>query len=99
VTHTQPTTDWRGATMRKITAKQFDEVVAVHLKGIRDGLISSAMTEAIPQRISDAEVTQGSTVRATGEPSEIPTVAFFLACNLSSYMTGMVLEVTGGRHV
>ena len=58
MTPTQPTTDWRDA---------------VHLKGILDGLISLAMTEATPQRISDAEVAQGPKVRAAGEPSEIPT--------------------------
>ena len=34
-----------------------------------------------------------------GEPSEVATVALFLASDLSSYMTGWVLEITGGRHV
>ena len=33
-----------------------------------------------------------------GEPSEVAKVALFLASDLSSYMTGTVLEVTGGRH-
>lgn len=32
-----------------------------------------------------------------GEPHEVATVALFLASELSSYMTGAVLEVTGGR--
>jgi 3-oxoacyl-[acyl-carrier protein] reductase len=34
-----------------------------------------------------------------GEPSEIASVAVFLASDLSSYMTGTVLEVTGGRYM
>ena len=153
----------RDATMRKMTEDQFDEVIAVHLKGtwnglraaaavmreqgsgaiinmssisgkvgmigqtnysaakagivgmtkaaskevahlgvrvnaIQPGLIRSAMTEAMQQRIWDAKVAEVPMGRA-GEPSEVAGVALFLASDLSSYMTGTVLEVTGGRHL
>ena len=153
----------RDATLRKMTEQQFDEVIAVHLKGtwngirsaaaimreqrrgaiinmssisgkvglvgqtnysaakagivgmtkaaakelahlgvrvnaIQPGLIRSAMTEAMPQRIWDAKILEVPMGRA-GEPSEVATVALFLASELSSYMTGTVLEVTGGRHI
>jgi 3-oxoacyl-[acyl-carrier protein] reductase len=153
----------RDATMRKMTEEQFDQVIAVHLKGtwnglkaaaaimrenkrgtivnmssisgkvgmvgqtnysaakagivgmtkaaskelahlgvrvnaIQPGLIRSAMTEAMPQRIWDAKVAEVPMGRA-GEPEEVAGVALFLASDLSSYMTGTVLEVTGGRHL
>ena len=153
----------RDATLRKMTEEQFDEVIAVHLKGtwngtraaaaimrvngrgaivnmssisgkvglggqtnysaakagivgltkaaakelahlgvrvnaIQPGLIRSAMTEAMPQRIWDAKLAEVPMGRA-GEPREVATVALFLASDLSSYMTGTVLEVTGGRHI
>jgi 3-oxoacyl-[acyl-carrier protein] reductase len=153
----------RDATLRKMTEQQFDEVIAVHLKGtwngtraaaavmreqgrgaivnmssisgkvglvgqtnysaakagivgltkaaakelahlgvrvnaIQPGLIRSAMTEAMPQRIWDAKLAEVPMGRA-GEPSEVATVALFLASDLSSYITGTVLEVTGGRHI
>ncbi|GFG75187.1 3-oxoacyl-ACP reductase FabG [Mycobacterium botniense] len=151
----------RDATMRKMTEEQFDEVIAVHLKGtwngtrkaaaimrenkrgaivnmsslsgkvglvgqtnysaakagivgmtkaaakelahvgvrvnaIAPGLIRSAMTEAMPQRIWDEKVAEVPMGRA-GEPSEVASVALFLASDMSSYMTGTVIEVTGGR--
>ena len=153
----------RDATLRKMTEDQFDEVIAVHLKGtwngtrsaaavmreqgsgaiinmssisgkvglvgqtnysaakagivgltkaaakelahlgvrvnaIAPGLIRSAMTEAMPQRIWDAKLAEVPMGRA-GEPDEVAKVAVFLASDLSSYMTGTVLEVTGGRHI
>jgi 3-oxoacyl-[acyl-carrier protein] reductase len=153
----------RDATMRKMTEEQFDQVIAVHLKGtwngtrkaadvmrenkrgaivnissisgkvgligqtnysaakagivgltkaaakevahlgvrinaIQPGLIRSAMTEAMPQRIWDAKLAEIPMARP-GEPDEVANVALFLACDLSSYMTGTVLEVTGGRHI
>jgi 3-oxoacyl-[acyl-carrier protein] reductase len=153
----------RDATMRKMTEDQFDQVIAVHLKGtwngtrlaagimresgggaiinissisgkvglmgqtnysaakagiigmtkaaakevahlgvrinaIQPGLIRSAMTEAMPQKIWDAKLDEVPMGRA-GEPSEIASVAVFLASDLSSYMTGTVLEVTGGRYM
>jgi 3-oxoacyl-[acyl-carrier protein] reductase len=151
----------RDATMRKMTEEQFDQVIAVHLKGtwnglrsaaaimrenkrgaivnmsslsgkiglagqtnysaakagivgmtkaaakelahlgirvnaVAPGLIRSAMTEAMPQHIWDQKVAEVPMGRA-GEPVEVANVALFLASDLSSYMTGTVMEVTGGR--
>jgi 3-oxoacyl-[acyl-carrier protein] reductase len=151
----------RDATMRTMSEEQFDQVIAVHLKGcwngtrfasalmrdqksgsiinisslsgkigmigqtnysaakagivgltkaaakemahhgvrvnaIQPGLIRSAMTEALPQKAWDqkmAEIPMGR----PGEPAEIASVALFYASPLSSYMTGTVAEVTGGR--
>jgi 3-oxoacyl-[acyl-carrier protein] reductase len=34
-----------------------------------------------------------------GEPGEVAPVVLFLASGLSSYVTGAVTEVTGGRHI
>ncbi|WP_238888325.1 3-oxoacyl-ACP reductase FabG [Mycobacterium sp. IDR2000157661] len=153
----------RDATLRKMTEEQFDQVIAVHLKGtwnglkaaaavmrenkrgaivnmssisgkiglvgqtnysaakagivgmtkaaakelahlgvrvnaIQPGLIRSAMTEAMPQHIWEQKLAEVPMGRA-GEPDEVAKVALFLASDLSSYMTGTVLEVTGGRHI
>jgi 3-oxoacyl-[acyl-carrier protein] reductase len=54
------------------------------------------MTEAMPQKAWDqkmAEIPMGR----PGEPAEVASVALFYASSMSSYMTGTVAEVTGGR--
>jgi 3-oxoacyl-[acyl-carrier protein] reductase len=153
----------RDATMRKMTADQFDQVIDVHLKGcwngttiaagvmrengggsiinlssisakvgfigqsnysaakagivglskaaakevahlgvrvnvIQPGLIKTAMTEAMPQKAWDQKMSEIPMQRA-GDPREVASVALFYASDLSSYMTGTVSEVTGGRYM
>ena len=68
----------------------------VRVNAIQPGLIRSAMTEAMPQKAWDQKMSEIPMGRA-GELAEVATVALFLASDLSSYMTGTVLEVTGGR--
>ena len=151
----------RDATMRKMTEQQFDDIIAIHLKGswngtraaaarmrehgsgaivnissisgkvglvgqtnysaakagivgltkaaakevafkgvrvnaVQPGLIRTAMTLAMPQRIWDEKMEEIPMGRAA-EPAEVAQVVLFLASDMSSYMTGTVLEVTGGR--
>jgi 3-oxoacyl-[acyl-carrier protein] reductase len=83
--------------MTKAASKELAHL-GVRVNAIQPGLIRSAMTEAMPQRIWDSKVAEVPLGRA-GEPSEVANVALFLASDLSSYMTGTVLEVTGGRHL
>ncbi len=84
--------------MTKAASKELAHLGGVRVNAIQPGLIRSAMTEAMPQRIWDSKVAEVPLGRA-GEPSEVAKVALFLASDLSSYMTGTVLEVTGGRHL
>ncbi|MGW5382210.1 3-oxoacyl-ACP reductase FabG [Nocardia sp. NPDC003963] len=151
----------RDATMRKMSEQDFDDIIAVHLKGawngtraaanrmrehgagaivnisslsgkvglvgqtnysaakagivgltkaaakevafknvrvnaVQPGLVRTPMTEAMPERIWEQKMAEIPLGRA-GEPSEVASVVLFLASDLSSYMTGTVLEVTGGR--
>ncbi len=83
--------------MTKAAAKELAHV-GVRVNAIAPGLIRSAMTEAMPQRIWDQKLAEVPMGRA-GEPSEVASVALFLACDLSSYMTGTVLDVTVGRFI
>ncbi len=154
----------RDATMRKMTEEQFDQVIAVHLRGtwnglktasgimrdqekggsiinvssisgkvgmlgqtnysaakagivgmtkaatkevgfknvrvnaIQPGFINTAMTAAMPQHVIDSKLAEIPMGRP-GEPSEVASVVLFLASDMSSYMSGTVLEIAGGRHI
>ncbi|MGV9711431.1 3-oxoacyl-ACP reductase FabG [Gordonia sp. NPDC003424] len=81
--------------MTKAAAKEVAHH-GVRINAIQPGLIRSAMTEAMPQKAWDQKMAEIPMSRA-GEVAEIANVALFLASDMSSYMTGTVLEVTGGR--
>ena len=81
--------------MTKAAAKELAHL-NVRVNAIQPGLIRSSMTEAMPERIWEQKVAEVPMGRA-GEPAEVAGVALFLASDLSSYMTGTALEVTGGR--
>ena len=70
----------------------------VRINVIQPGLIRTAMTEAMPKQIWEQKLAEVPMGRA-GEPDEIANVALFSASDLSSYMTGTVAEVTGGRYM
>jgi 3-oxoacyl-[acyl-carrier protein] reductase len=81
--------------MTKAAAKEMAHH-GVRVNAIQPGLIRSAMTEAMPQKAWDQKMAEIPMGRA-GEPAEIASVAVFYASGMSSYMTGTVAEVTGGR--
>ncbi len=83
------------AGMTKAAAKELAHH-GIRVNAIAPGLIRTAMTEAMPQQAWDQKMTEIPMGRA-GEVGEVAGVALFLASDLSSYMTGTVLDVTGGR--
>ena len=68
----------------------------VRVNAVQPGLIRTAMTEAMPRKAWDQKMAEIPMQRA-GELREVASVALFLASDMSCYMTGTVLEVTGGR--
>lgn len=81
--------------LTKSSAKEL-AFLGIRVNAIQPGLIRTAMTEAMPQKAWDEKMTEIPMGRA-GEPSEVAKVALFLASDLSSYVTGGVVEVGGGR--
>lgn len=70
----------------------------VRVNAVQPGIIRTAMTEAMPERVWQEKLAEVPMGRA-GEPAEVANVVVFLASDLSSYMTGTVLEISGGRHI
>jgi 3-oxoacyl-[acyl-carrier protein] reductase len=70
----------------------------VRVNAVAPGLIRTAMTEAMPQTAWDAKMAEIPMGRA-GEPSEVAEVVTFLASDMASYLTGIVVEIAGGRHI
>lgn len=83
--------------LTKAAAKELAHV-GVRVNAIQPGLIRTPMTEAMREDIWQQRL-QEIPMGRFGEPAEVASVAAFLASPLSSYMTGTVLEVTGGRHM
>jgi len=68
----------------------------VRVNAIQPGLIKTPMTAAMkPEAFAATEAT--IPMRRAGDPAEVAGAVVFLASDLSSYMTGTVLEVAGGR--
>jgi 3-oxoacyl-[acyl-carrier protein] reductase len=70
----------------------------VRVNAVAPGLIRTAMTEAMPQAAWDAKLAEIPLGRA-GEPAEVADVVTFLASDMASYLTGIVIEIAGGRHI
>ncbi len=83
--------------LSKAAAKEVAHL-GVRINVIQPGLIRTAMTEAMPQKVWDQKMAEIPMQRA-GDPEEVASVALFYASDLSSYMTGTVAEVTGGRYM
>lgn len=81
--------------MTKASAKELAHK-NVRVNAIQPGLIRTAMTEAMSPEVF-AEREAAIPMKRAGEPREVAGAALFLASDLSSYMTGGLLEVGGGR--
>lgn len=83
--------------LTKASAKELAKA-GIRVNAVQPGLIRTAMTEAMPQAAWDAKLAEIPMARA-GEPAEVAQVVLFLASDMASYITGGVIEVTGGRYM
>jgi 3-oxoacyl-[acyl-carrier protein] reductase len=83
--------------LSKAAAKEVAHA-GVRVNSVQPGLIKTAMTAAMPEEIF-AQREKEIPLQRAGEPEEIAKVVLFLASDLASYVTGIVVEVGGGRHI
>lgn len=67
----------------------------IRSNAIAPGFIETEMTEAIDQKATE-EWKQSIPMKRGGQPEEVANACVFLASDLSSYITGQVLQVDGG---
>ena len=70
----------------------------VRANAIAPGFIDTAMTEALPEAVRQ-EWIKKIPLRRGGKVEDIANVATFLASDLSSYVTGQVIQVDGGMNM
>ena len=70
----------------------------IRANAIAPGFIETAMTEALPDSVRE-EWKKKIPLRRGGTPDDIADVAVFLASNLSSYVSGQVIQVDGGMNM
>lgn len=69
----------------------------IRANAIAPGFIETAMTAALPQEVRD-EWAKKIPLRRGGQVEDIANVATFLASDMSSYVTGQVIQVDGGMN-
>jgi 3-oxoacyl-[acyl-carrier protein] reductase len=70
----------------------------VRANAIAPGFIDTAMTQALPENIRK-EWIEKIPLRRGGTVEDIANVATFLASDMSSYVTGQVIQVDGGMNM
>lgn len=70
----------------------------IRANAIAPGFIETAMTEALPDSVRE-EWKKKIPLRRGGTPDDVANVAVFLASNLSSYVSGQVIQVDGGMNM
>jgi 3-oxoacyl-[acyl-carrier protein] reductase len=81
--------------LTKAAAKEHARL-GIRINAIQPGLIRTDMTDAMPRDVFE-EKSKEIPLQRAGEPEDVANVVLFLASDLSAYVTGTVVEVTGGR--
>jgi 3-oxoacyl-[acyl-carrier protein] reductase len=83
--------------LSKAAAKELAHL-NIRVNVVQPGLINSPLTKSLREDVWKQKLSEVPMGRV-GEPEDVAGAVLFLASDLSAYVTGTVLEVTGGRHM
>lgn len=83
--------------LTKAAAKEVG-FAGVRVNAVQPGIIRTPMTDALREDVMAAKLAEVPMGRV-GEPHEVASVVLFLASEMSSYVSGTVTEIAGGRHI
>ncbi|MEC3853711.1 3-oxoacyl-ACP reductase FabG [Paenarthrobacter ureafaciens] len=70
----------------------------VRVNAVQPGIIRTALIDSMKPEVLESRLSEVPLGRF-GEPEEVASVILFLASDMSSYLTGTVLEIAGGRNI
>ena len=70
----------------------------IRANAIAPGFIETAMTAALPEAVRE-DWMKKIPLRRGGKPEDVADVALFLASDLSSYVSGQVIQIDGGMNM
>lgn len=83
--------------LTKAAAKEVG-FAGVRVNALQPGIIETAMTQKLSDEVRASRLADVPLGRF-GEPSEVAQAALFLASDMSSYLTGITIEISGGRNI
>jgi 3-oxoacyl-[acyl-carrier protein] reductase len=83
--------------LTKAAAKEVG-FAGIRVNALQPGIIETPMTAALPEDIRASRLADVPLGRF-GLPAEVAQVALFLASDMSSYVTGVTVEIAGGRNI
>ncbi|MCX8057870.1 MAG: 3-oxoacyl-[acyl-carrier-protein] reductase [Spirochaetes bacterium] len=78
----------------KTVAKEYGKR-GIRCNAVAPGYITTDMTENLPQDIKN-KIIENIPLQRLGTPEDVANLFLFLASDLASYITGQVIEVSGG---
>ncbi|MCU1415208.1 MAG: 3-oxoacyl-ACP reductase [Microbacteriaceae bacterium] len=83
--------------LTKAAAKEVG-FAGIRVNAMQPGIIETPMTAALSEEIRASRLADVPLGRF-GQPAEVAQVALFLASDMSSYLTGITIEIAGGRNI